>query len=51
MSAVLLESMEGLGHSPFVADPGETWERLQTEKEKVSQELLTEGALGAHLRL
>ena len=48
MSAILLESIEGLGHSPFVAEPGETWERLQAEKEEVSRDLLAGGPLGAN---
>ena len=47
MSAILLESIEGLGHSPFANSGGETWERLQTEKEKVNRDLLAEGTLGA----
>ena len=42
---VLLESVEGLGHSPFVARAGEIWELLQGEREEVSQELLAEGPL------
>jgi len=46
MSATLLESIEGLGHSPFVMDPAEAWERLQAEKETVSRDLLAAGALG-----
>jgi DnaK suppressor protein len=44
MDGILLESVEGLGQSPFVAEPGETWERLQAEKEEVSRHLLTEAA-------
>lgn len=42
---VLLESVEGLGHSPFVARAGEIWELLQGEREDVSQELLSAGPL------
>ena len=45
MDGILLQSVEGLGHSPFVDEPGETWERLQAEKEEVSQNLLAEGTL------
>ncbi|HUS13208.1 MAG TPA: TraR/DksA C4-type zinc finger protein [Pyrinomonadaceae bacterium] len=40
MDGILLESLEGLGHSPFVTAPGESWELLQAEKEVVSRELL-----------
>lgn len=40
MDGILLESVERLGHSPFVAEPGESWELLQAEKEEVSRELL-----------
>ena len=47
MSATLLESIEGLGHSPFAIDPAEAWERLQAEKETVSRDLLAAGALSA----
>lgn len=47
MSAILLECIEGLGHSPFANSPGETWERLQAAKEEVSRELLAEGTLAA----
>jgi RNA polymerase-binding transcription factor DksA len=42
---ILLQSVEGLGNSPFVATGGEIWEWLQGEKEKVSQELLARGSL------
>ena len=49
MSATLLESVEGLGHSPFATTrPGETWERLQAEKEDVMQHLLAEAGLCAN---
>ena len=47
MSAILLESVEGLEHSPFVTEPGEVWERLQAEKEEVSRDLIAEGMLCA----
>lgn len=47
MSAIFLESVEGLGHSPFVIEPGEIWERLQSEKESVSQDLLAASTRGA----
>jgi len=42
---VLLESVEGLGHSPFVANAGEIWWSLQGEREEVSRELLAAGPL------
>ena len=42
---ILLQSVEGLGHSPFVRSGGEVWEELQGEKEEVSRELLAEGPL------
>ena len=48
MSAILLESIEGLGHSPFVAEPGQTWDRLQAEKERVSRDLLREATLSVN---
>ena len=47
MDGILLRSVEGLGHSPFVDEPGETWERLQAQKEEVSRHLLAEGTLCA----
>lgn len=45
MDAMLLESVEGLGHSPFVTGPGEIWESLQAEREEISRDLLSEGPL------
>jgi RNA polymerase-binding transcription factor DksA len=45
MDSLLLESVEGLGHSPFVTSPGEIWESLQAEREEISSELLSEGPL------
>jgi RNA polymerase-binding transcription factor DksA len=45
MDAMLLESVEGLGHSPFVTSPGEIWETLQAERERTGRELLSEGRL------
>jgi len=47
MVGILLESVEGLGHSPFAADPAESWELLQAEKELVSCELLAACRLDA----
>lgn len=40
MDGILLESVEGLGHSPFAIDPAETWELLQSEKELLGNKLL-----------
>jgi len=45
MDAMLLESVEGLGHSPFVESPGAIWESLQAEKERIGRDLLLEGPL------
>jgi RNA polymerase-binding transcription factor DksA len=45
MDATLLESVEGLGDSPFVTSPGAIWESLQAERERISRELLSEGPL------
>lgn len=45
MDAMLLESVEGLGHSPFVTSPGAIWESLQVERERIGRELLSEGGL------
>lgn len=41
---ILLQTVEGLGDSPFVA-PGEIWEMLQGEKEEICREILAEGPL------
>jgi RNA polymerase-binding transcription factor DksA len=45
MDGTLLETVEGMGHSPFVSGSGEIWQRLQGEKEELSQELFVEGSL------
>lgn len=45
MDAMLLESVEGLGHSPFKTSPGAIWESLQAERERIGRELLAEGPL------
>lgn len=45
MDAMLLESVEGLGHSPFVTSPGAIWESLQAERERIGRELLSQGPL------
>jgi RNA polymerase-binding transcription factor DksA len=42
---ILLATVEGLGHSPFVASAGEIWELLQGEKEEVCRDLLADGPL------
>ena len=45
MDGVLLQTVEALGDSPFVAGAGEMWERLQAEKEEVEREILFDGPL------
>ncbi len=45
MDGVLLQTVEALGDSSFVAGPGEMWERLQAEKEEVEREILLDGPL------
>lgn len=45
MDGVLLQTVEALGDSPFLAGAGEMWERLQAEKEEVEREILFEGPL------
>jgi RNA polymerase-binding transcription factor DksA len=42
---ILLQSVEGLGDSPFVASGGEIWATLQSEKEEICREILAEGPL------
>ena len=42
---VLLQSVEGLGESPFVAPGGQIWEMLQGEKEEICREILGEAPL------
>jgi RNA polymerase-binding transcription factor DksA len=42
MEGVLLQSVEGLGESPF---PGELWELLQAEKETIAKEIVADGPL------
>lgn len=42
MDGILLETVEGLGHSPFVSGSGEIWQRLQAEKEELNRDLLTD---------
>ena len=41
MDGMLLQSVEGIGDSPFVGSGGEIWELLQAEKEEVSRDILT----------
>ena len=43
MEGVLLQTVEGLGDSPFVGSAGEMWELLQAEKEGVAREILEQG--------
>jgi len=45
MDGILLQTVEGLGDSPFVGTGGEIWEWLQAEKEEVSRDILAEGPL------
>ena len=45
MDGVLLQTVEALGDSPFLAGAGEMWERLQAEKEEVEREILFDGPL------
>ena len=45
MDGILLQTVEGLGDSPFVGSGGEIWEWLQAEKEEVCRDLLAEGPL------
>ncbi len=42
MDGMLLQSVEGIGDSPFLGTGGEIWELLQAEKEEVSRDLLAE---------
>ena len=42
MDGMLLQSVEGIGDSPFVGSGGEIWELLQAEKEEVARDLLAE---------
>lgn len=45
MDGVLLQTVEALGDSPFIAGAGAMWERLQAEKEEVEREILFDGPL------
>lgn len=45
MDGVLLQTVEALGDSPFLAGAGEMWERLQAEKEEVEREIFSDGPL------
>ena len=49
MEGVLLQTVEGLGDSPFVGSAGEMWELLQAEKEGVAREILEQGPLRHNL--
>lgn len=40
-----LQSVEGLGESPFVASGGEFWELLQGEKEQIFRDIQADGSL------
>jgi DnaK suppressor protein len=45
MDGVLLQTVEALDASQFVAGAGEMWELLQAEKEEVEREILSDGPL------
>ena len=45
MDGMLLQSVEGVGDAPLLRTGCEIWEWLQGEKEEVSGEILSEGAL------
>lgn len=45
MDGVLLQTVEALDGSQFVAGAGEMWELLQAEKEEVEREILFDGPL------
>ena|SRR5689334_9794283 len=40
MDGMLLQSIEGIGETPFAGSGGEIWELLQAEKEEVSRDIL-----------
>ena len=40
MDGMLLQSVEGIGETPFVGSSGEIWGLLQAEKETVSRDIL-----------
>ena len=42
---ILLQTVEGLGDSPFVSSGGQIWEMLQGEKEEICREILADGPL------
>ncbi len=45
MDGMLLQTVEAIEDSPFVASGGEVWELLQGEKEEVARDLLAESPL------
>jgi DnaK suppressor protein len=45
MDGLLLQTIEGLGDAPMVSAGCEIWKRLQSEKEQVSQKILSQGSL------
>jgi len=45
MDGMLLQTVEGLGDSPFLTTSGQAWELLQAEKEELARELLAGGPL------
>src|SRR5262245_61833812 len=45
MDGMLLQTVEGLGDSPFLTTSGQAWESLQAEKEELARGLLAGGPL------
>jgi RNA polymerase-binding transcription factor DksA len=45
MEGVFLQTVEGLGESPFPGYAGEWWELLQAEKEDITHEIVADGPL------
>jgi len=45
MDGILLQTVEGLGDAPPVRTGCEIWEWLQSEKEEIAHEILSEGPL------
>jgi RNA polymerase-binding transcription factor DksA len=45
MEGLFLQTVEGLGESPFPGYAGEWWELLQAEKENITYEIVADGPL------